>query len=95
MSSADCRNQGRPPVFSHMHNGRSLWRSSELKTQYDNENLADDIMLLEKLTKENEKLIIYTAREENGDTSKQGNENLKIYKPAEKKYYNLSSKMKV
>jgi hypothetical protein len=67
-NSADCRSLGKPPVISHIHNGRYLWRSSELKSTYDVEKLADDVMLLNSLCKENEKLIIYSAREENGDT---------------------------
>ena len=70
LNSADCRIFGKPPVFSHIHNGKHIWRSSELKSQYDDAKLYEDIMLLKTLVKENEKLIIYSAREENGDTSK-------------------------
>ena len=39
--------------------------------------------------------MIYSARENNIDTSKQGNESQKIYKFIEKHFYNLSSKIKI
>ena len=58
-----------------MHKGRSLWRSSELKTTCNDEKLADDIMLLQKTVTDDETLMVYSARDDNLDTSKQGNEN--------------------
>ena len=93
--SAECRNKSKPLALSFIHKGRNLWRSSELKTTYDPEKLADDILLLQKTVSTEERLMIYSARENNIDTSKQGNESQKIYKFIERHFYNLSSKIKI
>lgn len=72
--SAECRNKFKPLALSFIYKGRNLWRSSELKTSCDPEKLADDILLLQKTVSTEERLMIYSARENNIDTSKQGNE---------------------
>ena len=94
-NAADCRCQAKPMALAYLHKGRGLWRSAELRSQYTDEKLADDIMLLKAVVKEGEKLIVYSARESNGDSSKHGTEYQKLYKFVEKKFYNLSSKMKI
>jgi hypothetical protein len=52
-------------------------------------------MLLKKTIVDKERLMIYSARENNMDTSKQANEDQKIYKFVDRKFYNLSSKIKI
>jgi hypothetical protein len=79
-NSADCRCYGRSLALSFIHKGRALWRSAELRNQCQDEKLVDDIMLMQTTVKDGEKLMIYSARENSGDTAKYGSENVKFYK---------------